>query len=44
MSQMDQVTQRTAANAEEGAAATQQLSAQSSTLDHIVQELTGLVQ
>jgi len=44
MSQMDQVTQRTAANAEEDAAAAQQLSTQSSTLDHIVQELTALVQ
>ena len=44
MAQMDQVTQRTAANAEEGAAAAQELSAQSATLDSIVRELTTLVE
>ncbi|HTS62953.1 MAG TPA: methyl-accepting chemotaxis protein [Candidatus Acidoferrales bacterium] len=44
MAQMDQVTQQTAANAEQGAAAAEELSAQSATLDGIVRELTALVE
>ena len=43
LTQMDQVTQRTAANAEESAAAAEELSAQSNTLENIVRRLTAMV-
>ena len=43
MAEMDHVTQTTAASAEEGAAAAEELSAQSETLKQVVRELTGMV-
>ena len=43
MSQMEQITQQTAASAEEGAAAAQQLNAQSEALRQIVNHLSELV-
>ena len=43
IAQMEQVTQRTAANAEESAAAAEELSAQSRTLKDIVERLTAMV-
>jgi methyl-accepting chemotaxis protein/methyl-accepting chemotaxis protein-1 (serine sensor receptor) len=42
--QMEQVTQRTAANAEEGAAAAEELNAQSKGLHDLVKQLTALVE
>ena len=44
ITRMEQVTQLTAANAEESAAAAQQLSAQSATLDHVVQGLAEMIE
>jgi methyl-accepting chemotaxis protein len=41
--QMEQVTQKTAANAEESAAAAEELTAQSETLKEIVEHLTAMV-
>ena len=41
--QMDQVTQGTAASAEQGASASQQLSAQAEAMDHAVRKLSRLV-
>ncbi len=43
IAQMDQVTQSTAASAEEGASASQQLSAQAEAMDHAVRKLSRLV-
>ena len=43
ITQMDQVTQRTAANAEQSAAAAQQLNAQAETLRSIVRQLNAMV-
>jgi methyl-accepting chemotaxis protein len=43
ISQMDQVTQTTAANAEEGASASEELSAQAETLAQVVQDLERLI-
>jgi methyl-accepting chemotaxis protein/methyl-accepting chemotaxis protein-1 (serine sensor receptor) len=43
IAQMDQVTQRTAANAEESASAAEELNAQSETLKDIVARLTAMV-
>jgi methyl-accepting chemotaxis protein/methyl-accepting chemotaxis protein-1 (serine sensor receptor) len=43
ISQMEQVTQQTAANAEESAAAAQQLNAQSAALEGIMERLTSMV-
>jgi methyl-accepting chemotaxis protein len=43
IAQMDQVTQGTAASAEESASASEQLSAQAQALNHIVKELDALV-
>jgi methyl-accepting chemotaxis protein len=43
ISQMEQVTQSSAANAEEGAAAAEQLSAQAQTMQEIVSRLTSMV-
>jgi methyl-accepting chemotaxis protein/methyl-accepting chemotaxis protein-1 (serine sensor receptor) len=43
IAQMEQVTQKTAANAEEGASAAQELNAQSETLKDIVRRLTAIV-
>jgi len=43
LTQMDQVTQRTAANAEESAAAAEELNAQSNTLKDIVNHLVAMV-
>ena len=43
ISQMEQVTQRTAANAEESASAAQQLHAQSETLKEVVESLAAMV-
>ena len=43
ITQMEQVTQRTAANAEESAAAAEELTAQSEVLKDIVQRLTAMV-
>ena len=43
ITQMEQVTQKTAANAEESAAAAEELNAQSETLKDIVERLTALV-
>ncbi|HXM44567.1 MAG TPA: methyl-accepting chemotaxis protein [Bryobacteraceae bacterium] len=43
MVQMEQVTQRTAANAEEGASAAEELNAQSESLKEIVAKLTAMV-
>ncbi len=43
ITQMERVTQSTAANAEQTAAAAEELNAQSETLKHIVQRLTALV-
>jgi len=40
---MDQVTQKTAANAEEGAAAAEELSAQSEMLKNVVEGLAAMV-
>ena len=41
--QMEQVTQTTAANAEESAAAAEELNAQSEALNHVVERLTAMV-
>ncbi|MCL4784145.1 MAG: MCP four helix bundle domain-containing protein [Bryobacterales bacterium] len=43
ISQMEQVTQKTAANAEESASAAEELNAQSMTLKNIVERLTAMV-
>jgi methyl-accepting chemotaxis protein/methyl-accepting chemotaxis protein-1 (serine sensor receptor) len=43
IAQMEQVTQRTAASAEESASAAEELNAQSGTLKHIVERLTAMV-
>jgi methyl-accepting chemotaxis protein/methyl-accepting chemotaxis protein-1 (serine sensor receptor) len=43
ITQMEQVTQKTAANAEEGASAAEELNAQSETLKDIVERLTAMV-
>jgi len=43
IAQMEQVTQKTAANAEESASAAEELNAQSETLKDIVAQLTGIV-
>ena len=43
ITQMEQVTQKTAANAEESAAAAEQLNAQSETLKEVVEHLTAMV-
>jgi len=43
ITQMEQVTQKTAANAEESAAAAEELTAQSATLKDIVENLTSMV-
>jgi methyl-accepting chemotaxis protein len=43
IAQMDQVTQSTAASAEEGASASEQLSAQAEAMDHAVRKLSRLV-
>jgi methyl-accepting chemotaxis protein/methyl-accepting chemotaxis protein-1 (serine sensor receptor) len=43
IAQMDQVTQSTAANAEESASASEEMSAQAEALDHIVQQLRSMV-
>jgi methyl-accepting chemotaxis protein len=43
ISQMDQVTQSTAASAEEGASASEELSAQAEAMDHAVRKLSRLV-
>jgi methyl-accepting chemotaxis protein len=43
IAQMDQVTQSTAASAEEGASASQELSAQAEAMDHAVRKLSALV-
>jgi methyl-accepting chemotaxis protein/methyl-accepting chemotaxis protein-1 (serine sensor receptor) len=43
IAQMDQVTQSTAASAEEGASASQELSAQAEAMDHAVRKLSKLV-
>ena len=43
MTQMDQVTQNTAANAEESASAAEELNSQSGTLKDIVERLTAIV-
>ena len=43
VAQMDQVTQRTAANAEESAAASQELNAQVQVLNQVVQEMVALM-
>jgi methyl-accepting chemotaxis protein len=40
---MDKVTQTNAANAEESASASEELSAQAVRLHHVVEDLTGLV-
>jgi len=44
VSQMDQVTQSNAANAEESAAAAEELSSQSETMNEIVRELVALIE
>ena len=44
VSQMDQVTQANAANAEESAAASEELSSQSETMNEIVRELVALIE
>jgi methyl-accepting chemotaxis protein/methyl-accepting chemotaxis protein-1 (serine sensor receptor) len=43
ITQMDQVTQSTAASAEQGASASEQLSAQAEAMDHAVRKLASLV-
>jgi methyl-accepting chemotaxis protein len=43
INQMEQVTQKTAANAEESASAAEELNAQSETLKNIVERLTAMV-
>ncbi len=43
MTQMDQVTQSNAANAEESASASEELSAQANELNHMVDQLVGVV-
>ena len=43
IAQMDQVTQNTAASAEEGASASEELSAQAEAMDHAVRKLSRLV-
>jgi methyl-accepting chemotaxis protein len=43
ITQMEQVTQKTAANAEESAAAAEELNAQSATLKEVVEQLTAMV-
>jgi methyl-accepting chemotaxis protein/methyl-accepting chemotaxis protein-1 (serine sensor receptor) len=43
ITQMDNLTQNTAASAEEGAAAAEELNAQSATLKYVVQRLTAMV-
>jgi len=43
IAQMEQVTQKTAANAEEGASAAEELTGQSESLKHIVERLTAMV-
>jgi methyl-accepting chemotaxis protein len=43
IAQMDQVTQNTAANAEQGASASEELSAQAEAIQHAIRKLSGLV-
>jgi methyl-accepting chemotaxis protein len=43
MTQMEQVTQQAAANAEESAAASESMSSQSDTMTQVVQQLVAMV-